>query len=226
MFPVRGNALNPYPQQIWEPCASSTFELRANLVVIGDRYADALAASEEWIAQSGALPVHAFDQPHTLLGQGSLGMELSTQAPAVETLLAGVGGGGLIGGIASWYGDRIRIIGVEPEGAPTLTKALAAGEPVDAPTGSIAADSLAPARVGSLMFPIAQRLIDRVLLVGDADILQAQETLWSVVRLVVEPGAAAALAALLSGRYKPADQEHVAIVISGANTTAVRFGER
>src|SRR5437762_3968843 len=128
----------------------------ADLVVIGDRYVEALAASEEWAAQSGALRIHAYDQPETLLGQGTVGLEFEEQDPQLDSLLVAVGGGGLIGGIAAWYGGRIKIVGVEPEAAPTLANALAAGHPVDTETGGIAADSLAAKRVGDLMFPIAQ----------------------------------------------------------------------
>ena len=121
---------------------------RADLVVTGDRYADALAASEIRAAESGALSVHAFDQEETLLGQGTLALELARQAPALDTLLVSVGGGGLIGGIAAWCGGRPRVIGVEPEAAPTLSRALEAGRPVDAPAGGLAADSLRPAPGG------------------------------------------------------------------------------
>src|SRR5260370_15364417 len=128
----------------------------ADLVVGGDRYADALAASQEWIERSGALPVHAYDQLETLLGQATVGLELSEQPPDLDTLLVAVGGGGLIGGIAAWYAGRIKVIGVEPEGAPTLTEALRAGRPVDTIDGSIAADSLAPRRDGDLTFSISQ----------------------------------------------------------------------
>ncbi len=195
----------------------------ANLVIAGERYADALAASEEWAAQSGALRVHAFDQPETLLGQGTLGMELEEQDPALDTLLVAVGGGGLIGGIAAWYSGRVRIVGVEPEAAPTLTKALTAGEPVDAEAGGIAADSLAPRQVGQLMFPIAQAYVDRVVLVTDDSIRQSQQALWDVLRVAAEPGGAAAFAALLSHAYEPSPGERVGILISGANTAAVKF---
>jgi threonine dehydratase len=127
----------------------------ADLDIVGERYADALAASTTWVERTGALPVHAFDQLETLLGQGTLGMELSEQAP-LDTVLVSVGGGGLIGGIAAWYAGQTRVIGVEPESAPTLTEALKAGRPVDAPAGGLAADSLAPRKVGELMFPIAR----------------------------------------------------------------------
>ena len=195
----------------------------ADLVVGGDRYADALAASQAWSTESGALPVHAFDQEETLLGQGTLALELDRQAPGLDTLLVSVGGGGLIGGIAAWCGGRPRVIGVEPEAAPTLTRALEAGKPVDAPAGGLAADSLAPRRVGELMFPIAQAHIARVLLVSDAAIRQAQEALWATLRVVAEPGGAAAFAGLASGAYAPAPGERVGVVVSGGNTTAVDF---
>ena len=199
-------------------------ECGADLVIVGDRYADALAASEVWAAQSGAMPVHAFDQVDTLLGQGTIGLELDAQETALDTLLVPVGGGGLIGGIAAWFGRRVKIIGVEPEAAPTLAHALAAGKPVDSPAGGIAADSLAPRRVGELMFPIARDSVDRVVLVSDAEIQSAQAALWATLRTVAEPGGAAGLAAVLSGRYAPASGERVGIVISGGNTTAVDFG--
>jgi threonine dehydratase len=190
----------------------------AELVIGGDRYDDALAASVRWAATSGALAVHAFDQHETLLGQGTLGMELAQQAPALDTLLVPVGGGGLIGGIAAWYRGTIRIIGVEPDDAPTLTRALAAGRPVDAPTGSIAAESLAPRRVGDLMFPIAQTYVERVVCVTDDQIRQSQQRLWESARIVAEPGGATAFAALLSGAYAPRANERVGVVVSGANS--------
>jgi threonine dehydratase len=198
----------------------------ADLVVTGDRYADALAASQAWAAGSGALAVHAFDQEETLLGQGTLALELARQAPALDTLLVSVGGGGLIGGIAAWCRGRPQVIGVEPEAAPTLTRALEAGKPVDAPAGGLAADSLAPRRVGELVFPIAQAYVVRTVLVSDPAIRQAQEALWEALRLVVEPGGAAAFSALLAGAYRPAPDERVAVVLSGGNTTAVDFGAR
>jgi threonine dehydratase len=196
----------------------------AELVVGGDRYADALAASKTWAAESGALAIHAYDQVETLLGQGTIGLEWAAQAPPLDTVVVAVGGGGLIGGIAAWYAGTAKVIGVEPEAAPTLTEALKAGRPVDAPAGGIAADSLAPRRVGELIFPIAQTHVDSVVLVSDAAIQGAQQALWETLRLVAEPGAAAPLAALLSGAYTPAVRERVGVLISGGNTTAVDFG--
>lgn len=196
----------------------------ARLVVGGERYADALAASEDFVAESGALPVHAFDQPETLLGQGSVGLEIEDQLPQIDTLLVATGGGGLIGGIAAWFAGRIKLVAVEPEGAPTLHKALAAGHPVDAEAEGIAADSLAPRQVGQLMFPLAKAHVDRAVLVSDDAIRAAQWALWETLRVVTEPGGAAAMAALLSGRYEPAEGEKVAVLLCGANTTAVDFG--
>ena len=213
------------PATIFVPTVSSPVKVAsiracgADVVISGDRYADALEASERYVADSGAMPIHAFDQTETLLGQGTLARELAGQAPHAATVLVAVGGGGLIGGVASWYADRApRVIGVEPVGAPTLTAALKAGRPVDAPAGGVAADSLAPRRVGTLTFPIAQQHVDRVLLVEDEDIVRAQETLWDVFRIVVEPGGAAAFAAILSRHYTPARDEHVVVVLCGANT--------
>src|SRR5271163_936302 len=198
-------------------------EYKAELVIAGERYADALAESETWVAQSGAMPIHAFDQVETLLGQGTVGLELESQAPHLTTLLVAVGGGGLIAGISAWYQGRIKIIGVEPEKAPTLTRALEAGRPVDAEAGGIAADSLAPRRVGELVFPIIQRHIDRSVLVSDDAIRDAQRSLWKTLRIVAEPGGAAALAALISRRYVPGPSERVGVLICGGNTTAVDF---
>src|SRR5581483_1231591 len=129
-------------------------------VIAGDLYADALAASEERAARTGALTIHAYDDRETLLGQATVALELFEQS-AVDTILVAVGGGGLIGGILACASGRARVIGVEPVTAPTLTMALAAGQPVDAPAGGIAADSLAPRRVGSLMFALAARHLDR-----------------------------------------------------------------
>ena len=196
----------------------------ATLITAGDRYADALAASEAHVAATGAMAVHAFEQVETLLGQGTLGLEMEADAPDADTVLIAVGGGGLIGGIAAWYGGRTKIVAVEPDGAPTLHAAFAAGRPVDAPTGGIAADSLAPRRVGEIMFPLARAHVSpEVVLVSDDDIRSAQAALWSGLRVVAEPGGAAAFAALLSGRYKPQRDERVLVLICGSNTTAVSF---
>jgi threonine dehydratase len=195
----------------------------AELVVSGTSYADALEASGRHVAETGAMPVHAFDQRETILGQGSVALELAEQCADLDTLLVAVGGGGLIGGIAAWFAGRVKVISVEPRMAPTLYRALEAGHPVDAEAGGIAADSLGPRRVGELMFPIAQRYVERAVLVEDEAIRDAQRALWRVARIAAEPGGAAAMAALLSGVYVPAAAERVGIVICGGNTDAVSF---
>jgi threonine dehydratase len=196
----------------------------AELVQTGDRYADTIAAHDAYVAESGALAVHAFDQVETMLGTGTLGMEIEQQVPDATTVLVPVGGGGLIAGIAAWFaGTGVRVIGVEPEGAPTLTHALRAGGPVDAPAGSVAFDSLAPARIGDLVFPFVRDRVERAILVSDDDIVNAQRHLWHHHTLVAEPGGATALAALLSGRYVAGENERVCVVVSGGNSTAVKF---
>jgi len=195
----------------------------AELVITGERYADALAACEVWTAQNGAMPIHAYDQVETLLGAGTTGLEFEEQCPELDSMLIAVGGGGLLGGIAAWYAGRIKIIGVEPEAAPTLTYAVKAGKPVDAPAGGLAADSLAPRQVGEMMFRIAQKHMHSVLLVKDEDIVAAQKALWEKMRVVAEPGGAAAFAALLSGAYRPEPGERIGVMVCGANTTAVDF---
>ena len=195
----------------------------AELVVGGARYAEALAASESFAQKSGALRIHAFNQEETLVGQGTLGLEIEADLPELDTLLVAVGGGGLIGGIAAWFAGRIRIIAVEPEGAPTLHRAFEAGKPVDAPAEGIAADSLAPKRVGEMMFPIAEAFVERSILVSDDDIIAAQKALWDRVRIISEPGGAAAFAAILSGRYEPSAGERVAVLVCGANANPANF---
>ena len=216
------------PATIFVPSVASAAKVAqirgygARLEIAGDRYNDALLASERWVDESGAMPIHAYDQWETLQGQATLGLEFEEQAPGLDALLVAVGGGGLVGGVAAWHAGRVPVIGVEPEEAPTLTRALEAGAPVDAPAGGIAADSLAPKRVGALMFPIAQRYVKTVLVSDDA-IRDAQKSLWKTLRVVAEPGGAAAMAALTSGRWKPRPGEAVGVVICGANTTAVEF---
>ena len=189
----------------------------AGVVIGGARYSDALSASEDWIASSGAMPVHAYDALGTLEGQGTLGMEFAAQAPEVDTVLVSVGGGGLIGGMAAWYRGDVRLVAVEPETSHALNAALAAGMPVDVEVSGIAADSLGARRVGSLMFPIAQAYVDNAVLVSDDAIRAAQGWLWDSLRIAAEPGGAAAMAALLSGAYRPAPDERLGILVCGGN---------
>ncbi|MDB5574888.1 MAG: threonine dehydratase [Bradyrhizobium sp.] len=217
------------PAKIFVPSVSSPAKIArirdygADLVVGGDGYADALAASEVSARQTGAMLVPAFDQDETIMGQGTIGLEMAEQAPDIDTLLVAVGGGGLVAGIAAWYAGRIKVIGVEPLASPTLSKALEAGRPVDAEAGGLAADSLAPRRVGERVFPIVQRYARQTVLVSDDAIAEAQAMLWRALRIVAEPGGATAFSAILSGAYKPKAGERVAIVISGGNTVAVNF---
>lgn len=195
----------------------------AKIVLAGQSYAGALARSEAFVEQTGALAVHAYDSPATLNGQGTIGRELEEQAPDLDTVLVAVGGGGLIGGIAAWCHGGPKVVGVEPEGCNTLHAALAAGRPVDVRPSGVAVDSLGASRVGSLVFPIARRAVDRVVLVGDHEIARAQTWLWSELRLLTEPGGATALAAFLSGAYEAAPGERVGIIICGANTDPAAF---
>ena len=210
------------PARIFVPTVSSPAKIErirelADLVIGGDRYADALTAAQQWIAESGAMSVHAYDHRETILGQATLALELDAQAGPLDTVLVPVGGGGLISGVASYYAGTTRIIGVEPDGAPTLAHARAAGAPVDAPAGSIAVDALAPRRVGELVFPITQAYVEDEVLVDDDAIRGAQRTLWQAARIAAEPAGSVSVAALLAGAYKPAPGERVAVIISGAN---------
>ena len=194
----------------------------AEPVLVGRTYGEALDASREWAQGRNAAEVHAYDARETIMGAGSLALELQEQAPDVRTVIAAIGGGGLLAGIAAGYDGTVRMVGAEPDGAPTLTRALAAGRPVDAPTGSIAVDSLAPRQVGEHTFAVLHALDVEATLVSDEEIITAQRTLWDRLRIVAEPGGATAFAALLANRLDVAD-DPVAVVISGANTTAVRF---
>lgn len=189
----------------------------AQVSIIGANYAEALEASQARATQTGALVVHAYNQPEVLAGQGTLGYEFARQAPDLDTVLLAIGGGGLIGGVAAWFAGDVRVIGVEPENAPSMARALDAGQPIDVEVGGVAVDSLGARRVGGLAFEIVQRYVERVVLVSDEHIRAAQHTLWNDLRIVAEPGGATATAALLSGAYKPAPGERVGVVVCGGN---------
>ncbi|MEA2777024.1 MAG: threonine dehydratase [Acetobacteraceae bacterium] len=184
----------------------------------GETYAEALVASRERQASTGALEVHAYDHEDVLAGQGTVGRELEWAAPELTHILVASGGGGLIGGIAAWYAGSAEVISVEPMSCPALHNALLAGQPVNAEVGGIAADSLGARQVGALMFPIAQRFVAQAVLVPDDAILTAQRMLWDRFRLVAEPGGATAAAALLSGRFVPPAGARVGVVVCGGNT--------
>ncbi len=190
----------------------------ATVVQHGTEYAESYTAAVDFAASSGAVLCHAYDQPEIVAGAGGVGLELLDELPDVDTILVAVGGGGLIGGIAAAVEGRARVVGVEPETVPTLHEALAAGRPVDVSVSGIAADSLGARRIGDIGFDVARRTGVQSVLVSDDDIIDARSRLWESHRIVVEHGAAAAYAALLSGAYRPADGETVAVVLCGANT--------
>ena len=195
----------------------------ARVVQGGETYAEALVASRERQAQTGALEVHAYDHEAVLTGQGTVAREFEQDAPDLTHILVATGGGGLIGGVAAWYAGSADVISVEPEGCPTLHNALQAGEPVSAPVGGLAADSLGARQVGALMFPIAQRFVSQAILVPDNAILAAQRLLWDSFRLVAEPGGATAVAALLSGHFIPPAGARIGVIVCGANTDPAKL---
>jgi threonine dehydratase len=185
--------------------------------IVDGYYAEAQAALAERQVETGALMMHPFDQPEVIAGQGTIGIELDEQVPDLDTVLVAIGGGGLIAGIAAWFSRRVRVVGVESIGCATMTAALAAGEPVVGEVGGIAADSLGSARVGDHVFPIVRDHVERVVLVEDDAIREAQRTLWEDTHVIAEPGGAAAFAALRSGVYHPEKGERVCVLLSGGN---------
>ncbi len=185
--------------------------------VVPGYYAQALESSRDWAAESGAFEAHAYDDPEVVAGQGTCGREIMEQVPQFSTIVVAVGGGGLIGGIASWVRTGARIVGVEPELCPTLYEARRSGGPVEVEVGVVAASALGAARLGELAWT-ANGWIDRSLLVSDDAIIEAQRWLWDTCRVLAEPAACAPIAALTTGAYTPEPGESVVAVISGANT--------
>lgn len=188
----------------------------ADVHVIDGFYAEALAAADAFVADTGALSAHAYDQREVVAGQGTLAKELATQAD-VDTVLVAVGGGGLLAGVAGWYQDTARIVAVETTGTAGWAAAVAAGRPVDIEVSGIAASALGAKRIGAHAWA-ACGWVDTSIVVTDDDVRAAQRALWDHTRLIAEPGGAAALAALTSGAYQPASDERVAVVVCGANT--------
>jgi threonine dehydratase len=211
------------PAEIFMPTTSPESKVArvraegAGVTVVDGYYAEAQAALDERADGTGALLMHPFDQPEVIAGQGTIGLELDEQVPDLDTVLVAIGGGGLIAGIAAWFARRVRVIGVEPERSQAMTVALAAGEPVTVEVGGVAADSLGSARVGDHTFPIVRDQVDRVVLVQDDAIRDAQRAIWEDVHVIAEPGGAAAFAALLSGAYQPESGERVCVLVCGAN---------
>ncbi len=193
----------------------------AEVRVVSGYYDEALEASAAFAAEHGGFVAHAYDDPHVMAGQGTAGREIMAQIPNAASVLVAVGGGGLIGGVASWIRGEARVIAVEPEGCPSLHRARRAGRPVSSPVGGVASSSLGAAQVGEHTW-IANQWIESSLLVTDEAILEAQSWLWANTRLWVEPAAATTIAALRSGHYQPEPGEHVVALVSGAN---VALGE-
>ncbi|GAA3094160.1 threonine dehydratase [Kribbella aluminosa] len=192
--------------------------LGADIVQVGNEYAEAYEAALQAQGESGGLLVHAYDQAEVVAGQGTVGLEILDQVDDFDTVLVAVGGGGLIGGIVTAIGDNANVIGVEPVLAPTMNRALHAQQPTDGPVGGVAADSLGARRLGDLAFAAVRRHQVQSLLVDDDSIVAARKELWSSYHLATEHGGAVAWAALSSGAYKPADGERVVVVVCGANT--------
>jgi threonine dehydratase len=222
------------PATVFVPTTSSPAKLHrletygATVVPRGIEYANAFEAAMQHVADTGAVYCHAYDQPEICAGAGTLGLEvldqLETLGQEVDTVLVSVGGGGLMSGVATAVEGRSRVVGVEPVQAPTLSRALAAGEPVDVAVSGVAADSLGARRLGAIAWGVATRTGVTSVLVEDKAIVSARQQLWDRYRLAVEPGAAAALAALTSGSYRPAQHERIAVVLCGANTDPSDLG--
>ena len=191
--------------------------LGARVVLAGAAYSEALQACLARQQATGALLTHAYDQPEVLAGAGTLALEIEAQGGLPDSVLVSVGGGGLIGGVASWFEQRSRVVALEPELAPTLYRAREAGQPVDVAVSGIAADSLGARRIGSLAWEATQAQVRDALLLGDDSIRAAQLWLWNELKLAVEPAAALPLAALQSSRYLPRVDEKVCLIICGAN---------
>ncbi|MFF0268021.1 threonine/serine dehydratase [Kribbella sp. NPDC004536] len=205
--------------------------LDADVVEIGNEYAEAYQAALVEQEETGAVLVHAYDQPEIIAGQGTVGLELLDQAGSFDTVLVAVGGGGLIAGIATALGDggliagiatalgdHAQVIGIEPAAAATMHRALQDGRPTDGPVGGVAADSLGARRLGTFAFEAVKGHHVRSVLVDDDSIVAARKQLWTDHHLATEHGGATAYAALVSGAYKPAAGERVVVVICGANT--------
>ena len=211
------------PAEIFMPTTSPASKIArvraqgAGVTIVDGYYAEAQAALDDRADGTGALLMHPFDQPEVIAGQGTIGVELDEQVPDVDTVLVAIGGGGLIAGIAAWFARKVRVIGVEPEPSQAMTAALAAGEPITVEVGGVAADSLGSARVGDHTFPIVRDQVDRVVLVQDGAIRDAQREIWEDIHVIAEPGGAAAFAALRSGAYQPESGERVCVLVCGAN---------
>jgi threonine dehydratase len=213
-----------YPITIFVPEAAGKAKIEgirrlgANVEVVSGPMKDLFTACDRHIAETGALPAHPYDQPEVVAGAGTCGLEFDEQCPQLDTVLVAVGGGGLIGGIATWFDDRTRIVAVETEGTPTLNRALAAGEPVEIEPSGVAVSALGAPVIGEIPWNVAKSTVQDTLLVTDEHALSAQRRLWDTAKIVAEPGGAVAFAALSAGAYIPEQDERVGVVICGGNT--------
>jgi threonine dehydratase len=194
----------------------------AAVEVIAGMYPEALEASRRHVGEHGGLLAHAYDLPEVVAGAGTCALEIATQTTA-DTVLVAVGGGGLIAGVASWFRGDVRVIGVETEGTATLYRSRAAGRQVEVELSGIAVSSLGTSRLGDIAWEASTRWVAGSVLVTDQQVVGAQRWLWDNVRLIAEPGAAAPLAALLSGAYQPDAGERVVVIVCGANTLPSTF---
>lgn len=192
-------------------------ESGAEVTVVAGVYRDALATSREFAATNGGPLAHAYDQAEVVAGAGTCGLEILDQVSRIDTVLVAVGGGGLIGGIASAVRNRASVIGVETDGTPTLHAARAAGHPVEVEVGGLALSSLGASRLGDIPWEAARQWVTDSLLVSDESVRDAQRLLWEQCRIVVEPGAATTIAALISGAYEPRVGETIVALLCGAN---------
>lgn len=191
--------------------------LGAFVTVQGAVYDEALAACLQRQAQTGALLMHAYDQPEVVAGAGTLAAEIEAEAGLPDRVLVSVGGGGLIAGVAAWFDRRTRVEALEPVLAPTLHAARERGQPVDVAVSGVAADALGARRIGHIAWAVSQQQVAASHLIDDDAIRAAQRRIWRELRLAVEPAAALGLAALWSGVLRPAAHEKVAVILCGAN---------
>jgi len=202
----------------------------AEAIIGGGSYAEAQQRCDQYVAESGALPIHPYDAVETIAGQGTVALEWEEDLERLglgklDTVLVAVGGGGLIAGAAAWFAGRVKVVGVEPDGSRALAAALEADAPVDVEVKSIAADSLGAKRVGELNFDIARRFVSEVVLVPDRAIAEAQRQLWAEVSIIAEPGGAAAFAAIASGAYRSERDERVGVLVCGSNADLATFAQ-
>ncbi len=226
------------PVDVFVPAATPPAKLAAlaargaRVHAAGAGYAEALAACQAHQQASGALALHAYDLPEMVEGAGTLAAEVDAQLGAApDRVLVSVGGGGLVAGLAAWWGGRAqdmpatRVEALEPEGCPTLHAALQAGGPVDVEVGGIAADALGARRIGRIAWAARGHLAGAHLLPPQA-VADAQALLWRALRLAVEPAAALPLAALACGAVQPQAGERVVLVVCGANLDPTALAPR